>query len=57
MAISGLHIGIAFGIGYQLGKIVRLGASHFVWLPTVFGLGLAYFYSWFAGFTLLTLRR
>ncbi|MCZ8486067.1 hypothetical protein O9993_12620 [Vibrio lentus] len=49
MAISGLHIGIAFGIGYQLGKIVRLGASHFVW-PTVFGLGLAYyFYSWFAG--------
>nr|WP_102413497.1 DNA internalization-related competence protein ComEC/Rec2 [Vibrio lentus]PMI91099.1 DNA internalization-related competence protein ComEC/Rec2 [Vibrio lentus] len=56
MAISGLHISIAFGIGYQLGRIVRLGASHFIWLPTVFGLGLAYFYSWFAGFTLPTLR-
>ncbi|MEZ9866145.1 DNA internalization-related competence protein ComEC/Rec2 [Vibrio sp. 10N.261.51.A4] len=56
MAISGLHIGIAFGIGYQIGKILRLLSPSFLWLPTIFGLGLAYFYSWFAGFTLPTLR-
>ena len=56
MAISGLHIGIAFGIGYQVGKIFRLLSPSFLWLPTIFGLGLAYFYSWFAGFTLPTLR-
>ncbi|CDT01594.1 DNA internalization-related competence protein ComEC/Rec2 [Vibrio coralliirubri] len=56
MAISGLHIGIAFGIGYQIGKIFRLLSPSFLWLPTIFGLGLAYFYSWFAGFTLPTLR-
>ncbi|WP_086970380.1 DNA internalization-related competence protein ComEC/Rec2 [Vibrio coralliirubri] len=56
MAISGLHIGIAFGFGYQLGKIFRLLSPSYLWLPTMFGLGLAYFYSWFAGFTLPTLR-
>lgn len=56
MAISGLHIGIAFGIGYQLGKLVRLVSPRLLWLPTLFGLGFAYFYSWFAGFTLPTLR-
>ncbi|CAK1977095.1 competence protein ComEC [Vibrio crassostreae] len=56
MAISGLHIGIAFGFGYQLGKIFRLLSPSSLWLPTMFGLGLAYFYSWFAGFTLPTLR-
>lgn len=56
MAISGLHISIAFGIGYQLGKLVRLLSPQLLWLPTLFGLGLAYFYSWFAGFTLPTLR-
>ncbi len=56
MAISGLHIGIAFGIGYQVGKLVRLLSPRLLWLPTLFGLGFAYFYSWFAGFTLPTLR-
>ncbi|ULN65196.1 DNA internalization-related competence protein ComEC/Rec2 [Vibrio gigantis] len=56
MAISGLHIGIAFGIGYRIGKIFRLISPSCLWLPTIFGLGLAYFYSWFAGFTLPTLR-
>lgn len=56
VAISGLHIGIAFGIGYQLGKLARLLSPQLLWLPTLLGLGLAYFYSWFAGFTLPTLR-
>ncbi|WP_299686571.1 DNA internalization-related competence protein ComEC/Rec2 [uncultured Vibrio sp.] len=56
VAISGLHIGIAFGIGYQWGKLVRLLFPPLLWLPTFFGLGLAYFYSWCAGFTLPTLR-
>ncbi|MCX2759181.1 DNA internalization-related competence protein ComEC/Rec2 [Vibrio sp. Sgm 22] len=56
MAISGLHISIAFGIGYQLGKFVRVLSPQLLWLPTLFGLGLASFYSWFAGFTLPTLR-
>ncbi|MEZ8261290.1 DNA internalization-related competence protein ComEC/Rec2 [Vibrio sp. 10N.237.312.C02] len=56
MAISGLHIGIAFAIGYQVGKVFRLLSSSLLWLPTIFGVGLAYFYSWFAGFTLPTLR-
>ncbi|MCG9553055.1 DNA internalization-related competence protein ComEC/Rec2 [Vibrio sp. Isolate31] len=56
MAISGLHIGIAFGIGYQVGKLARLLSHQLLWFPTLFGLGFAYFYSWFAGFTLPTLR-
>ncbi|MGI9886144.1 DNA internalization-related competence protein ComEC/Rec2 [Vibrio chagasii] len=56
MAISGLHIGIAFGIGYLVGKLARLLSPLLLWFPTLFGLSFAYFYSWFAGFTLPTLR-
>ncbi|MFA0519980.1 ComEC/Rec2 family competence protein, partial [Vibrio sp. 10N.222.55.E8] len=35
MAISGLHVGIAFGIGYQLGTAIRLISGSLIWLPTL----------------------
>ncbi|NIY91587.1 DNA internalization-related competence protein ComEC/Rec2 [Vibrio diazotrophicus] len=56
VAISGLHIGIAFGIGYVLGLgISRLHPS-LVWFPFVLGVSFAVSYAWLAGFTLPTQR-
>ncbi|MGB1320730.1 MAG: DNA internalization-related competence protein ComEC/Rec2 [Vibrio gallaecicus] len=56
IAISGLHIGIAYGIGYKVGISLRWFLPHAVWIPLITGLSLAIFYSWFAGFTLPTQR-
>ncbi|MBW3694603.1 DNA internalization-related competence protein ComEC/Rec2 [Vibrio sp. T187] len=56
VAISGLHIGIAFGIGYWLGVVWRWFKPKWLWLPFVFGLSLAWSYSWLAGFSLPTQR-
>ncbi|HGF7183686.1 TPA: DNA internalization-related competence protein ComEC/Rec2 [Vibrio cholerae] len=56
VAISGLHIGIAFSVGYFLGLgIMRLHAK-LLWSPFVCGALLAVFYAWLAGFTLPTQR-
>ena len=56
IAISGLHIGIAYGIGYKVGASLRWLFPQVVWTPLIIGLSLAIFYSWFAGFTLPTQR-
>ncbi|MDK9759477.1 ComEC/Rec2 family competence protein, partial [Vibrio sp. D173a] len=56
VAISGLHIGMAFGIGYQVGRGLRCMMPAMIWLPFVSGLFIAIIYSWFSGFTLPTLR-
>lgn len=56
IAISGLHIGIAYGIGFKLGLAIRWFVPKAIWLPLITGLSLAIFYSWFAGFTLPTQR-
>ena len=56
VAISGLHIGMAFGIGYQLGRWLRYAMPVMAWLPFISGLVIALVYSWFSGFTLPTLR-
>lgn len=60
MAISGLHIGIAAGLGWLLGRIlhvvcVRLGRPLGALSP-LFGLVFAGVYAWLAGFSLPTQR-
>ncbi|EOX1813156.1 DNA internalization-related competence protein ComEC/Rec2 [Vibrio cholerae] len=56
VAISGLHIGIAFSVGYFLGLgMMRLHAK-LLWSPFLCGALLAVFYAWLAGFTLPTQR-
>ncbi|EOU2518924.1 DNA internalization-related competence protein ComEC/Rec2 [Vibrio cholerae] len=56
VAISGLHIGIAFSVGYFLGLgMMRLHAQ-LLWSPFVCGALLAVLYAWLAGFTLPTQR-
>lgn len=56
ISISGLHIGIAFAIGWSLGRIaMRIHFSmHFA--PVFFGLLLATGYAWLAGFSIPTQR-
>ncbi len=58
MAISGLHIGFVFSIGWLLGKIVRilLPSKNTRLLPIIVGCLLATFYAWLAGFSLPTVR-
>jgi competence protein ComEC len=56
VAISGLHIGMAFGIGYQLGRSIRCLIPLMTWAPFASGLVIAFVYSWFSGFTLPTIR-
>ncbi|OAN18802.1 hypothetical protein A3K86_04940 [Photobacterium jeanii] len=59
MAISGLHIGLAFGLGWWFGKLCRglLPESPcLLWFPLWLGLLFALSYAWLAGFSLPTLR-
>lgn len=58
MAISGLHIGFVFGIGWWLGKILRIlySSRNAIWLPVIFGCLCAVFYAWLADFSLPTVR-
>ncbi|PMH45003.1 DNA internalization-related competence protein ComEC/Rec2 [Vibrio sp. 10N.286.49.B3] len=56
MAISGLHIGIAFSFGYSLGAVLRLIFHSMLWLPLYSALFFASSYAWLAGFTLPTQR-
>ncbi|MCG3724207.1 DNA internalization-related competence protein ComEC/Rec2 [Vibrio cincinnatiensis] len=55
-AISGLHIGMAFGVGYVFGLLLIRILTGRLWLPFVLGGGLALAYAWLAGFTLPTQR-
>ncbi|WP_165310835.1 DNA internalization-related competence protein ComEC/Rec2 [Vibrio ziniensis] len=56
VAISGLHIGIAFGIGYTLGVGLSRLNSNLLWFPFLLGAALAVSYAWLAGFTVPTQR-
>lgn len=59
MAISGLHIGLAYGMGWQLGRWVRVWLPErrlFAWLPLYVALGVAIVYAALAGFALPTQR-
>ncbi|WP_375320459.1 DNA internalization-related competence protein ComEC/Rec2 [Aliivibrio logei] len=58
MAISGLHIGFVFAIGWWLGKMTRGLSPHriTIWFPVLIGCLLATFYAWLADFSLPTIR-
>ncbi len=56
LAISGLHIGIAFGVGWALGSLLLRCSPRCHFLPILFAISLAYFYAWLAGLTLPTQR-
>ncbi|WP_026027181.1 DNA internalization-related competence protein ComEC/Rec2 [Vibrio ordalii] len=56
VAISGLHIGIAFGFGYSLGLVLMRLHHRMGWSPFVVGSLCALGYAWLAGFTLPTQR-
>ena len=57
MAISGLHIGIAAGLGFLLGRALSLVAgSPSIGLPVAISLLSALGYAWLAGFSLPTQR-
>lgn len=56
MAISGLHVGIAFLIGWMVGRSLAWFSRYTLWLPLFLGFSLAFIYAWLAGFSLTTLR-
>lgn len=56
VAISGLHIGIAFGFGFLCGQLVSRCYSSLLWTPWWLGLCVAGSYAWLAGFTIPTMR-
>ena len=56
VAISGLHIGIAFGFGFLLAQLLSRFHPSLLWTPWWVGLSMASGYAWLAGFTLPTLR-
>ncbi|WP_413284711.1 DNA internalization-related competence protein ComEC/Rec2 [Vibrio sp. MA40-2] len=56
VAISGLHIGIAYLFGWKVGCMVRLLLTNWFSAPLVFALVTASSYAWLAGFSLSTLR-
>ncbi|MDG3088399.1 DNA internalization-related competence protein ComEC/Rec2 [Vibrio hannami] len=60
IAISGLHIGIAYFIGWNLGRAFRTIGSfspvNALHLPVILGLALALCYAWLAGFSITTQR-
>lgn len=58
MAISGLHIGLAFSIGWLIGVMIRSAmlTSSLVWLPLYFASVAAFSYAWLAGFSIPTQR-
>ncbi len=56
IAISGLHIGIAYSFGFLLGiPVSRLG-RRWLWTPVILGGCSALIYAWLAGFSLPTQR-
>ncbi|WP_311732231.1 DNA internalization-related competence protein ComEC/Rec2 [Vibrio ponticus] len=56
VAISGLHIGVAFGFAWWVAfQFSRAGVTQ-VWLPPLCGMLLAVGYAWLAGFSITTQR-
>ncbi|WNJ95474.1 DNA internalization-related competence protein ComEC/Rec2 [Vibrio ruber] len=56
IAISGLHIGIAYSFGFFLGIPISRFGRRWLWLPVIFGGCSALTYAWLAGFSLPTQR-
>ncbi|WED20803.1 DNA internalization-related competence protein ComEC/Rec2 [Vibrio sp. JC009] len=56
IAISGLHIGIAFSLGWMSGRGLRLVFFRLTALPVFCGLALAFTYAYLAGFSVTTQR-
>lgn len=59
MAISGLHIGLAFAFGWWLGRWFKAflpESTLLIWLPMVSAVVLSCGYAWLAGFSLPTVR-
>ncbi|MEF1291141.1 DNA internalization-related competence protein ComEC/Rec2, partial [Vibrio sp. M260118] len=56
IAISGLHVGIAFAIGWALGIILARVHRLLLYSPILLGLTLALCYAWLAGFSIPTQR-
>ncbi|MEZ8146464.1 DNA internalization-related competence protein ComEC/Rec2 [Enterovibrio norvegicus] len=59
MAISGLHIGLAFFFGYTVTRYVFpliVKRDTHLWIPLMMGLVAACLYAWMAGFSLTTQR-
>ena len=59
IAISGLHIGLAMGIGFFFARFLQLALpTHFIspWFPLCFGVLIALGYAYLAGFSLPTFR-
>lgn len=59
LAISGLHIGFAYLLGFAFGRILAPLASRrdrLVWLPFITGLLIAFIYTWLAGFLIPSQR-
>lgn len=56
IAISGLHIGIAFGIGWFLGRGFLRAHWTMTFAPVLCGLVFAIGYAWLAGFSIPTQR-
>ncbi|MBE1274251.1 DNA internalization-related competence protein ComEC/Rec2 [Enterovibrio baiacu] len=59
LAISGLHIGLAFFFGYTVARYVFpliVKRDTHLWVPLMMGLVAACLYAWMAGFSLTTQR-
>ena len=59
IAISGLHIGLAMGIGFFFARLLQLALPTrfiFPWFPLCFGVVIALGYAYLAGFSLPTFR-
>ena len=59
IAISGLHIGLAMGIGFFFARLLQLALpTRFIspWFPLCFGVVIALGYAYLAGFSLPTFR-
>ena len=64
MAISGLHIGLAMAIGWNIGRTIKSlvcsvtgsYSSAFRFIPLLFSFAVAFFYAYLAGFALPTQR-
>lgn len=56
IAISGLHVGIAFAVGWALGLTLARVHRLLLYSPILLGLALALCYAWLAGFSIPTQR-
>ncbi|GEA49775.1 DNA internalization-related competence protein ComEC/Rec2 [Vibrio inusitatus NBRC 102082] len=56
IAISGLHIGLAYMLGWWIGHSIRIVVPRWIWAPIIVAVALALFYAWLAGFSLPTQR-